>query len=424
MTRSPSLNRLGIVGPILLGTVLAQVTAQEVQEIGTLSREEQPVQMSDDIYRRLTAIHELYEAGEIDDALRRLEGLQNQRLSVYEATLLQQYFGFCYLEEGDVEGAIEAFERTVSLDGLPNVGQQAMRYSLAGLYSAEGQFEQTIATMSTWYAYAEEPVDADKYMLTGSSYAQLSQYADAVPYVEKAIGRSEEPNESWYTLELSLHFELMDYRNAVDHLREMVVIWPDNASYWEMLASTYLELQDDGNALATLMVAYEYGLIEAEARLLNLIRLNLYLEVSYQAGLILEAGLADGSITTTQGNLELLLSAWTSAREFDRALGVIDRLAPLADNGDYYLQKAQLLNERARWRDVIEAADRALEMGGLDDVGSTLVLKGMAQTELGQYAAALVTFAGAKGLDSAAERNAEAWIEYVKNRRQAAVNQR
>jgi tetratricopeptide (TPR) repeat protein len=418
MTRSASLNRLGIVGPILLGSVLAQVTAQEVQEIGTHSREEQPVQMSDDIFRRLTAIHELYEAGEIDDALRRLEGLQNQRLSVYEATLLQQYFGFCYLQEGDVEGAIEAFERTVSLDGLPNVGQQAMRYSLAGLYSAEGQFEQTIATMSTWYAYAEEPVDADKYMLTGSSYAQLSQYADAVPYVEKAIGRSEEPNESWYTLELSLHFELMDYRSAADHLREMVVIWPDNASYWEMLASAYLELQDDTNALATLMVAYENGLVEEEARLLNLIRLNLFLDVSYQAGLILEAGLADGSITTTQGNLELLLSAWTSAREFDRALDVIDRLAPLTDSGDYYLQKAQLLNERARWADVIEAADSALEMGGFDDVGSTLVLKGMAQAELGQYESALVTFEQARGLDPAAE----AWIDYVTDRRRAAVN--
>ena len=318
----------------------------------------------------------------------------------------------------EIMRAIGAFERTLALDGLPNAPQQEMRYSLAAIYAAEGRFEQAVDALGTWYAYAEEPVAAEKYMLMGSSYAQLSQFADALPYVEEAIRRSEEPDESWYTLELSIHFELVDYPSAVDHLREMVVIWPDDASYWDLLAGVYLEMQEDGNALATLMVAYEYGLVEEEAPLLNLVRLNLFLETYYRAGLILEAGLANGDIAASEENLELLLSAWTSAREFDRALGVIDRLAPLTDSGDYYVQKAWLLNERARWTDVIEAADRALDMGGLDDLGSTLVLKGMAQAELGQYEAALVTFEEAIGLDPAAE----AWIDYVTDRGRAAVN--
>ncbi len=417
MTPSNRLTRVLFVGPALLGTVVAQLAAQEVQEVGTLSREEKPALISEQVYTRLEAILELYEAGELDDAVQRLEGLVNPRLSAYEEAFVQRTFGLCYMQQGDVERAIEAFEQTLSVDGLPNVQQQELRYSLAALYAAEERFEETIATLSTWYAYAEEPVAAEKYMLTGSSYARLSQFADALPYVEEAIRHAEEPDESWYTLKLSIHFELMDYPSAVDHLREMVVIWPDDASYWELLASAYLELQDDGNALATLMVAYENGLVEGEAKLLNLVRLNLFLDVSYQAGLILEAGLADGSITSTEDNLELLLSAWTSAREFERAIGVIDRLAPLTDDGDYYVRKAWLLNERARWGDVIEAADRALELGGLDDVGSTLVLKGMAQAELGQYAAALVTFEEARGLDPAAE----AWIAYVTDR-QAAVN--
>ncbi|MFP6828548.1 MAG: hypothetical protein VCC36_05840 [Gammaproteobacteria bacterium] len=80
------------------------------------------------------------------------------------------------------------------------------------------------------------------------------------------------------------------------------------------------------------------------------------------------------------------------------------------------MQKAQLLNEQGRWNDVIEAADRALEMGGLDDVGSTLVLKGIAQAELGSYADARATFGEASELDTAAARNAEGWIEYISDR--------
>jgi len=402
--------------PYLLGLAPLPAMAQAIAEIGALVREERPVQTSELTHRRLTTILELYEMDEIEEALRQLESLETQRLSTYGETLVQQTFGFCYLQQGDVTRAIEAFERTLSLDGLPNISQQEMLYSLAALYATEGEFEQTIATLSTWYAYAQEPVDADKFMLTGSSYAQLSEFASALPYIEEAIRRSEEPNESWYTLELSIHFELMDYPSAAGHLREMVVLWPDNASYWEMLASAYLELEDDPNALATLMVAYEHDLVEEEAKLLNLVRLNLFLDVPYQAGLILTAGLAEGSIAETQANLELLLSAWTSAREFERAIGAIDRLAPLTDDGAYYMQKAQLLNEQGRWNDVIDAADRALEMGGLDDAGDTLVLKGIAQAELGLYVDARVTFGEARALDTPAARNAEAWIEYVSDR--------
>ncbi len=416
MTLSISRTRIWFAIPFLLGLAPLPAIAQAIAEIGVLVREERPVQTSELTHRRLTTILELYEMDEIEAALMQLENLETQRLSAYGATLVQQTFGFCYLQQGDVARAIEAFERTLSLDGLPNVSQLEMLYSLAAIYAAEGQFEQTIATLSTWYAYAQEPVDADKFMLTGSSYAQLSDFANALPYIEEAIRRSAEPNESWYTLELSIHFELMDYPSAVGHLREMVVLWPYNASYWEMLASAHLELEDDANALATLMVAYEHDLVEEESKLVNLARLNLFLNVPYQAGLILAVGFAEGSITETQANLELLLSAWTSAREFERSIGVIDRLAPLIDDGAYYMQKAQLLNEQGRWNDVVEAADRALEMGGLDDVGSTLILKGIAEAELGSYADARATFGEASELDTAAARNAEAWIEYISDR--------
>ena len=423
MLRTSALTLPLLGGLVLLVALPTPAVSQQLAAIGTQVREDRPALMSEPIYRRLEAVHELYADGEIDQALERLVNLQEQRLTPYEAALVEQTFGFCYMQRGDTSRAIEAFERSLDVDGLQNVAQQELRSSLASIYAAEGQFENGIETMRIWFSYAEEPVAADQFMLAGSSHAQLSEFANALPYVEEAIRRAAEPNESWYTLELAIHFELMDYPNVADHLRDMVLLWPGNAGYWDMLASTYVELQDDGNALATLMVAYEYGLIEEEAKLLNLIRLNLFLDVPYEAGVILEAGLADGRVTESQENLELLLSAWTSAREFDRALAVIDRLAPLTGDGAYFTREARLLSEQARWADLIEAADRALVVGGLDDAGDTLLLKGMAQAELGRFEAALATFEEAANLDSAAT-SAAAWSDYVRDRRQAAASQR
>jgi len=409
---------------LLWGAWLPDVGAQEVQQAGTKVREEQSVQMSEFIYRRLSAIHELLGANEIDEALSRLDSLRGQRLSRYEETLVYQTLGFCHAQAGDYSRAIEAFERCLELDALPNVAQQGMLYSLAGLYASEGQFEDTLATMSTWLAYAQEPVAADAYMLIGSSYAELGQLGNALPYIQEANSRAETPNDSWHVLELSIHFEQANYTAARDLLREMVVIWPESERYWEMLASVFLELEDDSNALATLMVAYKKGLVTEETKLLNLVRLNLFLDVPYEAGRILETEIANGRILEEQKNLELLLSAWTSAREFDKAVAVIDTLAPLTDDGEYHLQKARLLSEQAEWAGVADAVDRALERGGLESAGDVYVLKGMAHAELGEYDTALAAFEEARDFDDTARRNAEAWIAYVRDRSQVAMNQR
>ena len=296
----------------------------------------------------------------------RLDDLRDMRLSAYEEALVYQTYGFVYAQQGDYTRAIEAFERCLALDALPNIANQGMLYSLAGLYQNEDLFQKVIDTMRVWFSYAQEPVPGDAYMLVGSSYAQLEQLDQALPYVREANLRTETPNESWYMLELSIYFEQMDYTSAVGLLRRMVVFWPRNARYWEMLASAYLELEDDSNALATLMVAYKQGMVEEEAKLLNLVRLNMFLDLPYVAGQILDTELDAGRISATEDHLELLLSAWTSAREYARAVQVIDRLAPESDDGRYYMQKAQLLSEQADWPGVIDAAGRALSKGGLE----------------------------------------------------------
>jgi tetratricopeptide (TPR) repeat protein len=172
------------------------------------------------------------------------------------------------------------------------------------------------------------------------------------------------------------------------------------------------------------MLAYKRGMVDEEPKLLNLARLNLFLELPYESAQILETEISNGRIEGSRANLELLLSAWTDAREYAKAVAVIDRLAPLTDDGEYYRQKAQLLSEQADWAGVIDAATQALAKGGLAETGSTLILQGMALAELGQFNDALAAFTEARRHEEAARRNADAWIEYVRDRRQVAQNGR
>ena len=99
-----------------------------------------------------------------------------------------------------------------------------------------------------------------------------------------------------------------------------------------------MEMQKDTDALAALNLGYKYDAISKAETLENLARLNLS-EIPFQAASLIEKNLQEGNIENSEKNLRLLLGAWTAAREFNKAIEVIDVLAPLTGEGKLYIQK-------------------------------------------------------------------------------------
>jgi tetratricopeptide (TPR) repeat protein len=177
--------------------------------------------------------------------------------------------------------------------------------------------------------YQPEPTAEDR-ILVAQNHVQLGRHREALPWVRGALKRpATTPPESWYQLELAIHFELDDHRAALPVLKAMVARWPDRLRYWEMMAGAHQELNQDADALAALMAAYNGGLIDRGSQAAEPGAHELYVDAAVPGGAILGAR-ARGRRGRSQGpNLQLLLQAWTAAREFERAAEVIDRLAPL-----------------------------------------------------------------------------------------------
>ena len=147
-------------------------------------------------------------------------------------------------------------------------------------------------------------------------------------------------------------------------------------------------------------------------------RLSLYLEIPYQAAVIMQENMDAGLIEKNEDNLRLLLGAWTSAREFKEAIEVIDVLAPMIEDGSLFIQKAMLLNEMSDWNGIKEATEMALLDPNLENPGDVFILRGMAHTELEEYDQAIESFTEAIEVGTESnQRNAESWIEYVSDRR-------
>jgi tetratricopeptide (TPR) repeat protein len=397
---------------VLMAAVLAvPATAQDDKE------DKKNTVMSERAYKRLTQAHDAMGEEKYADALAKLKQMEEgMRLSDYERALVLQTYGFIYAQQERYSEALQYFERCIALDALPLKAQQGMLYSLAGLYANEKQWLKAVDTIERWLVAEPDP-PPDAYILIASSYAELKRYRDALPWIEKAIGATNEPKESWYQLLVAIHFELKDFNSAAKAARTMVSLWPDKKTYWEMLQGAYQELADDFGAMSALQLGYSRGVLTDSSNIVNLARMKMYLEVPFDAAELLEKEMAAGRVDRTKKNLELLLASWEAAREFEKAMLVIDELAAGAPDGKLYLRKAQLLSERNRWDDVIAASDQAVGRGGLTqkEQGTALLLKGMALLEQDKNSQAEATFAQATKLGGKTAEQARSWIQYLKD---------
>jgi tetratricopeptide (TPR) repeat protein len=372
--------------------------------------------MSEIVYKRLTVVHEQMGEDKLDDAIKGLTRLAGQNLSRYEEALVQQTFGFVYAQQGNEKEAIKRFQESLASEAMPAQAHQRMLYSLAGLLLAEEEYQQSIDAIREWFRYEADPIP-DAYMLIGSSFSELQQFQNALPYVLKAIEIADEPRENWYMLALAIHFQDSNFSAAADVLVTMLQFWPDNVRYWEMLSGCYLELEDDKRALDTMMVTYSNGMLTKPVRIRAAAQLNLMRDTPYTAGVILEDAIADGMLEEDEPNLKLLLQSWLSAREYDRAVDVINRLGKFADDGEYFLRAAQIYSETGEWQKVIDNADKALDGGIKNDIDA-LMLQGSAYSELGKLGDATRIFGEVRTKGDAADRrNADSWIAFISEKR-------
>lgn len=379
-------------------------------------REEPSASMSETFYRRLARTHELLDEDNLTEALELMDRIRPDRIAEYEAAQLYQTYGFVYSQLEREEDAFAAFEKCLELDALPTFVQQGIVYSVAGYYAGQERFAESNNTLLRWFEYEAEPI-ADAYILMGANFAQREMMQEALPYVVRANQLVKKPNENWRNLQLAIHAELNQFPEAIDLLKSNIGIWPDNLRYYLVLSSFYMETNNDAGALASLTIPWYRGLLDREVDIISLVRLNLFLENPARAGKVLSEAMEKGYVEENSENLRILLNSWTMAREMDRAVEAIDKLAQISEDGEYYHRKAMLLNETGDWEGVVESCRLAVEKGGLERPGEVWVLQGVALAELGRFDEAIEAFENAKRVGSEnIRRNSNAWIDYVKDR--------
>lgn len=354
-----------IAGLLLLSAV---VTAQSV---------------SRQTFIRLQEVQEMMETEQYEQARALLETLSIEtRENPYDFALTNQYLAHVSVILDDPVRARSALEAALSSEELPDdlVGDMSLFYGTVLL--GEEEYELALEALEQWYAVARLPLPSQIFSLSYANY-QNGKLARSEELVERALGESPEPQESWYQLYYRVLFEQRKFDEAEVVLKGMISRKPLDGTYWRMLAAHYFELEDSGDGLASLMIAYSNELIEADTDLRQIVSLWGYIDAPEKGARMLEAWLESGRLETDADTLKQLGNLWLMARERSKAVDTLEEAASLEPDGKTYEMLGGIYFEDEVWDSAYVAYQNAIRQGDLEEPARVSLLAGISAFRAG-----------------------------------------
>lgn len=369
------------------------------------------------VYDQLARAQAAGDAGNVEEALEILDVVQSKQSSMnsYERAMMHNFYGFIYYNEERFDETIAAFERAIAESPIPIRFEQTTLYSLAQLAMMQGQYEKVISYLERWESLNNGKIPPRNYVLKAQAFYQNKSYAQAAENIEAAIEGHEEdgylPDENWLVLQRAIYFELKQPEKVKDIIAKLISLY-DEPKYWIQLAGMYGQLEMEDQQLATMEIAYQRGFVTSASDTFNLAQLYFYHGVPFKAAKLMEDAIASGVLESNLRNLRFLGQAWQAAREDEKAVPVIQTAAELSDDGELDAQLALLYFNLDEFEKAINAANTAIEKGGLDNPGNTHMLMGLALYNQRQFALALDELAKAETF-SRSRTAARQWSRYV-----------
>jgi tetratricopeptide (TPR) repeat protein len=370
----------------------------------------------------ITPLTEAQECAEAEDfacarrLLDRVRAMDN--LNSYEAAQMWNFYAFIYVNQDNYPAAIEAYENVLNYDEIPLGLEIQTMNTLARLYFQEERYEDSLAMLDRWLAVAENP-QADTFILKAMIYYQLRRFREGIPEVYRAIevaeGRGQALQESWYQLLQVFYFELEDYPNLIRTLRVMVENWPKR-EHLITLAGIYGQEGDEVRQLALFEAAYEAGWLTRSSDIVTLSNMLMQANVPYKAARVLQRGLDNDVVESTQSNWRLLSQAWQMAQDHQAALPALRRAAELSSDGNLDIDLARSYQNLAQWENCVDSAREGLRKGDLRRTDQANVMLGVCLSELKRWGEA-ETALQAAARDDRSRTSAQQWLQFIRGER-------
>ena len=371
--------------------------------------------MRERAYKQLARARDLAEEARHVEALEILGKLRDDRRSnAYEKAMAWNLSAYVSYELDRPADAIEAYRQVLAQETIPSALGVNTLYQLGQMHMTTNQYAEAARALEQWFELAENP-GASAYILLGSAYYQLQDYARARQPIETALAESrakgEKPAENALLLLRAIYFADENFAEMAGVLKELCQHYPGR-EYWVQLAAVYGRLGQSEQQLAAMVYAHDVGYLETQSDFVTLAQLLLGAEVPYKAAEVLSGAMDKGVVERNIRHQRMLADAWLLSKELDQAIDAMAEAARQSADGDLSLRLAELLFEAGRYGESIDASRAALGKGGLSAPEKAHLVAGLALYELDRFSDARQSFREAAAFDGT-RQVASQWMAFI-----------
>lgn len=325
--------------------------------------------------------------------------ISNDHSSKYAQAFAHQLQAQIYWDQDKGAQAISEYQKAIAFDALPNASQFQLIYALAQTQLQEEKYQDALATLAEWEKQTGKQ-SADELALKANAYYRTDQFQPAVDTMKKALSMTDKPADSWTQILMASYFELNQYDQAAQLVQGQLAKDPTNKKLVNQLATIYIQGDKPQMALDLMAKAKSQGLVTTNDDYVQLAKLYAAADKPKDAAATMKEGFAKNAITPSYDAYKLQGDVCTQAEDDACAIEGYSKAAPMAKDGNVDYQLGYLLFYSNKSKDAIEALNKAISKGGLRQEGEAYLLRGDAENDLDQSAAANADWQKAAGYAS------------------------
>ena len=354
----------------------------------------------------------LFQDKNYPQALQFLNQLKALELNCYERGAALRLSAAAKIEQKDMRGAVADLEQAIRIGAIPQGQLQSTYYSIAQLYLQSDNVVKAKEYMERWLRTGVRPT-RDQYFQLAVIFQKLDDYRGALPHAEKVLqmdGANAKPQIIDFLI--FLYDRTGDRAKKAQLLERKLRMDPTNKDVWLAISGEYYQGGDERKAFEVQKAMYLAGFLKTEDELMRIVNFYNRFNAPYEAASVLEKEINAGRISDSFDKLELLANLYQVAREYDKAIPIIQRAAAKTNDGKMDERLGRSYFELRQYQKAIDAFKTALRKGNLKEPGYANILIGQSYYELDNKSEARASFNEAQKFTDG-RRAGRGWIQFL-----------
>jgi tetratricopeptide (TPR) repeat protein len=289
------------------------------------------------------------------------EVIANPAGNAYDHAIAARLAGASLLNV-DNDKAKGYLQRAVDFNGLNNNEQFESMHLIAQIELNDQNYDGALGAIDRFLQESNSH-DGDDLAIKGNALYRLKRYPEAIGVLKAAVGSSPEPKAEWLELLMGAYFDSNQPQEAARIAEGLIAQHPDDKALQLNLASSYMQAGQDEKATALLEKLRASGTLDKPEDYRNLYAMYLNHNKNKEGIAVIQEGLQKGALKEDYDTLNALAQAYWFAGQSDQAIAAYRKAAPIAPNGEAYLNLARALLNEGHMAEAKQAAQQALDKG-------------------------------------------------------------